>query len=85
VRAQGTIALGATHAPGSSTVTPSVSISFIPDTTTILTSCGDAGPRLHLALVCDGRFMWMGCLMQRDLRRTVHAHMSFGPAMHDCR
>jgi hypothetical protein len=41
VRAQGTIALGATHAPGSSTVTPSVSISFIPDTTTILTSCGE--------------------------------------------
>ncbi len=39
-RAQGTIALGATHAPGSSTVTPSVSISFVPDTTTVLTACG---------------------------------------------
>jgi len=40
VRAQGTITLGASHSPGSSTVTPSVAISFVPDTSTVLTSCG---------------------------------------------
>jgi hypothetical protein len=39
-RAQGTIALGATHSPGSSTITPSVSVSFLPDTTSVLTACG---------------------------------------------
>ncbi len=39
-RAQGTIHLDAAHAPGSSTVTPSVSVSFVPDTSTMLTSCG---------------------------------------------
>jgi hypothetical protein len=39
-RAQGTIALGASHSPGSSTITPSVAVSFVPDTTTVLTSCG---------------------------------------------
>lgn len=39
-RAQGTIVLGATHAPGSSNVTPSVSVSFVPDTTAVLTACG---------------------------------------------
>jgi len=39
-RAQGTIALGASHSPGSSTVTPSVSVSFVPDTTQTMSSCG---------------------------------------------
>jgi hypothetical protein len=39
-RAQGTITLGASHAPGSSTITPSVSVSFVPDTSTVLTGCG---------------------------------------------
>ncbi len=40
VRAQGTIALGASHSPGSSVVTPSVSVSFMPDTTVGTASCG---------------------------------------------
>jgi hypothetical protein len=40
VRAQGTISLGATHSPGSSTITPSVNVSFVPDTSTVLTGCG---------------------------------------------
>jgi len=39
-RAQGTITLGATHTPGSGTVSPSVSVSFIPDTTAVLSACG---------------------------------------------
>ena len=39
-RAQGTIALGATHSPGSSTIAPSVSVSFVPDTNATFTSCG---------------------------------------------
>jgi len=40
VRAQGTIVLSASHAPNSSTVTPGVSVSFVPDTSAVLTSCG---------------------------------------------
>ncbi len=40
VRAQGTITLGASHSPGSSTVTPSVTVSFVPDTSAVLTACG---------------------------------------------
>ena len=40
VRAQGTISLGATHAPGSSTITPSVGVSFVPDTSVTLSACG---------------------------------------------
>jgi hypothetical protein len=39
-RAQGTIVLGATHSPGSSTITPSVSVSFVPDTTATTSFCG---------------------------------------------
>ena len=39
-RAQGTIMLSASHSPGSSTVSPSVAVSFVPDTSSTLTSCG---------------------------------------------
>lgn len=39
-RAQGTVTLSASHSPGSSTVTPGVSVSFVPDTSGILTACG---------------------------------------------
>src|SRR5262245_18929207 len=39
-RAQGTITLSASHSPGSSLVTPGVSVSFVPDTTGILTAYG---------------------------------------------
>jgi hypothetical protein len=39
-RAQGTIVLGASHSPGSSNVAPSVAVSFVPDTTATMTSCG---------------------------------------------
>ncbi|HEY1956272.1 MAG TPA: hypothetical protein VGH28_11685 [Polyangiaceae bacterium] len=39
-RAQGIISLGATHTPGSGTVSPSVSVSFVPDTTAVLSACG---------------------------------------------
>jgi len=39
-RAQGTITLSASHTPGSSVVSPNVSVSFVPDTSGILTSCG---------------------------------------------
>jgi hypothetical protein len=40
VRAQGTITLSASHSPGSSTVTPGVAVSFVPDTSSIITACG---------------------------------------------
>lgn len=40
VRAQGTIILGASHSPGSSTVSPSVEVSFVPDTSATMTVCG---------------------------------------------
>lgn len=40
VRAQGTITIGASHAPNSSTITPSVTVSFVPDTSSVLSSCG---------------------------------------------
>jgi len=39
-RAQGTITLSASHSPGSSTVTPGVAVSFLPDTSTVITACG---------------------------------------------
>jgi hypothetical protein len=40
-RAQGTIVLGATHSPGSSTISPSVSVSFVPDTASTTSFCGE--------------------------------------------
>jgi hypothetical protein len=40
IRAQGTVTLSASHSPGSSSVAPSVAVSFVPDTSGILTSCG---------------------------------------------
>lgn len=42
VRAQGTVVLSASHSPGSSTVVPGVSVSFLPDTSSVLTSCGQS-------------------------------------------
>jgi hypothetical protein len=39
-RAQGTITLSASHTPGSSNVAPAVAVSFVPDTSSTLTSCG---------------------------------------------
>jgi len=39
-RAQGTVILGATHSPGSSNIVPTVAVSFVPDTSATLTSCG---------------------------------------------